>query len=305
MNAHVHDATIESPRRTHTGPLLIAGEDADHVRGVLHIAELLARRDRVNAQVLGVVHSLGFPATLFAEADREALEEGRRQTYLESLRQRLHQTTGTAPFFTLEVVTGSAAPTLARVARERGAELIMVGLDQHGARHRTSTEEAALQVTRAAETPVLAVPADYALLPKHALVAMDFGPASQRSAQCAIALLAQGATLTLAYVEPQVDFAALGKAGLAAIHASGVTGLFTKLGASLSVPGDVSVETVVLRGDPAEALLDHARAGAFDLVATGTHGETTLEHRLTGGVSTALLRGARCAVLIAPPPTAA
>jgi nucleotide-binding universal stress UspA family protein len=292
-----------SPRRTHTGPLLIAGEDADHTRGVLHVAELLARRDQVNAHVLGVVRPLAFPASLFADLDRDALEDGRRRMHLEKIRQRLHQATGLAAFFTVDAVTGSPAPTLARTARERGAELIMVALDERGGQNRTATEDAALQVSRAADTPVLAVPAGCALLPKNALAAMDFSPASQHAARAAIPLLAQGAKLTLVYVEPELDFASLGKEGWSEIHQHGVGRLFEKLTASLSVPGDVSVETVLLRGaDPAAALLAHVRAGDFDLVATGTQGETALDRHLTGSVSTALLRGARCAVLIAPPP---
>jgi nucleotide-binding universal stress UspA family protein len=208
-----------------------------------------------------------------------------------------------AAFFTVEAVTGSPAPTLARVARERDSELIMVGLEDPGGQHRTATEDAALQVTRAADTPVLAVPASYGLLPKNAVVAMDFSPASQRAARSVIPLLAPGAKLTLAYVEPEVDFAALGKKEWAGIHEHGVAGLFEKLSASLAVPGDVSVETVLLRGgDPATVLLGHVRAGDFDLIATGTQGQTPRDRHLTGSVSTALLRGARCAVLIAPPP---
>lgn len=293
-------------QRTHTGPLLVAGEDADYTRGVLQLAEALARRDRVNAHVLGVVRQLAFPASLFADLDREALEEGRRRMHLERVRQRLHQATGLAAFFTVDAVTGSPAPTLARAARERGAELIMVGLEELGAQNRTATEDAVLQVTRTADTPVLAVPAGCALLPKNALVAVDFSPASLRAARAAIPLLAQSAKLTLAYVEPEVDFAALGKEGWTEIHQHGVEGLFEKVAASLSVPGDVSVETVLLRGgDPAAALHAHIRAGAFDLIATGTQGQTALDRHLTGSVSTALLRGARCAVLIAPPPAGA
>ena len=297
-------AAADAPaQRTHTGPLLVAGEDSDYVRGVLHVAELLARRDRVNAHVLGVLRPLALPVSLVADLDRQALEDARRRTHLERLRQRLHQATGLAAFFTLEVVTGSPAPTLARAARERGSELIMVGLEDQGGQQRTATEDAALQVTRAADTPVLAVPETYALLPKRPLVAMDFSAASQRAARSLIPLLAPGAKLTLAYVEPDVDFAALGKEGWAEIHEHGVAGLFERLSASLSMPGDVTVETALLRGgDPATALLDHVRAGDFDLIATGTQGETPLDRHLTGSVSTALLRGARCAMLIAPPP---
>ena len=300
-------AAADAPaQRTHTGPLLVAGEDSDYVRGVLHVAELLARRDRVNAHVLGVVRPLALPVALVADLDREALEDARRRTHLERLRQRLSQATGLAAFFTVEAVTGSPAPSLARAARERGSELIMVGLEDPGGQHRTATEDAALQVTRAADTPVLAVPASYGLLPKNAVVAMDFSPASQRAARSVIPLLARSARLTLAYVEPDVDFAALGKKGWADVHQHGVAQLFERLSASLAVPGDVSVETVLLRGgDPATVLLGHVRAGDFDLIATGTQGQTPLDLHLTGSVSTALLRGARCAVLIAPPPEVA
>jgi nucleotide-binding universal stress UspA family protein len=132
---------------------------------------------------------------------------------------------------------------------------------------------------------------------------MDFSRASLRAARAAIPLLAQGAMLTLVYVEPDVDFTALGNEGWAEIHAHGVAGLFEKFSALLSVPGDVSVETVRLRGaDPAAAILDRARTGNFDLIATGTQGQTILDRHLTGSVSTALLRGARCSVLIAPVP---
>jgi nucleotide-binding universal stress UspA family protein len=293
------DAT---PRRTYTGPLLIAGEDADYTRGALHVAELLARRDRVNAHVIGVVRPLTFPVSLLSDADGEALEEGRRQMHLDRVRQRLHQATGLAAYFTVEAITGSPAAVLAGAARKRSSEIIVVGLEVHGAPGRTASEDGALQVTRAADVPVLAVPADHASLPTNALVAMDFSPASRRAARACIPLLAQGATLTLAYVKPDVDLAALGKEGWATIHDHGVARLLDQLAGSLAVPGDVSIETLLLRGDPAAALLNHLSRGDFDLVATGAQGQTELERHLTGSVSTALLRGARCAVLIAPPP---
>jgi nucleotide-binding universal stress UspA family protein len=49
-------------------------------------------------------------------------------------------------------------------------------------------------------------------------------------------------------------------------------------------------------------VLDHASRGDVDLIATGTQGRMAPERHLTGSVSTAILRGARCPVLIAPPP---
>jgi nucleotide-binding universal stress UspA family protein len=289
------------PQRTHTGLLLIAGEDADYTRGALHVAELLARRDRVNAHVVGVVRPLALPPPLLVEVDHEALENGRRRQHFDRIRQRLHQATGLAPYFTVETVTGSPASVLARAARERGAELIMVGLEEHGTQGRAASEDNALQLTRVAEAPVLAVPAGAGLLPKHALVAVDFSPASQRAAQASIPLLGQGAKLTLVYVEPDVDLEVLGEVGLGETHDHSVARLLEKLSASLAAPGDVTVETILLRGDPAAMVLDHASRGDFDLIAIGTQGQMAAERHLTGSVSTAVLRGARCAVLIAPP----
>jgi hypothetical protein len=69
----------EQPQRGHAGPLLIAGEDADYACGALHVAELLARRDRVNAHVLGVVRPLVFPVSVLPDVDRDALDRWREQ----------------------------------------------------------------------------------------------------------------------------------------------------------------------------------------------------------------------------------
>ncbi len=117
-------------------------------------------------------------------------------------------------------------------------------------------------------------------------------------------LLAPGATLSLVHVEPEADLRALGQEGLAEIYERGVAALNEELTAELrgaSDASDVTIETVLLRGEPAPALLDLAASRGCDLIAAGTQGAPALDRHLTGSVSTALLRGARCAVLIAPP----
>lgn len=292
------------PERTLAGPLLVAGHDAEYIGGALRIAEVLARRDRVNAHVLGAVPPLALPQLLLLNVDHEALEDGRQRQLLERLRQRLHRTTGRAAQFSVEAVGGSSAITLARAAQERRSQFIIVGLEEHGVRGRAATEDAALQVRGAAGIPVLAVPEGQTQLPRRALVAMDFSAASLRAARSTIPLLAKGATLTLAHVEPVVDFRALGMHGWAEIYERGVAAMLGPLATSLSVPGDITVDIAMLRtddADPAMALLERAQRDSSDLIATGTQGNTALDRHLTGSVSTALLRGAPCTVLIAPP----
>ena len=288
-------------RRGFAGPLLVAGEETSPVDGALRVAQLLARRDHVNAHVLTVVRPLTLPATLLAGDDREAWEEARRQRQLALVRQQLHQTVGVSGHFSVSAESGSPAPVIARVARERGSEVVLVGIEPHGARGRAHTEDAALQVTRTADVPVVAIPPDIALLPRRALVAMDFSEASLRAARAALLTLTTGSVLTIAHVSPDADFRELGKEGWAEIYSSGVTGLFERLADELRSPGEVDVDTVVLRGEPSVALLELAARGAFDLIAAGSQSAPWVEWHLTGSVSTSLLREARCAVLIAPP----
>jgi nucleotide-binding universal stress UspA family protein len=130
---------------------------------------------------------------------------------------------------------------------------------------------------------------------------MDFSEASARAARAALVMLASGGTLTLAHVAPEVDFREMGKEGWGQIYDRGVASLFEQLAGELRIPGEADVETVVLRGDASTHLLEVAARGAFELVAAGSQTAPWVEWHLTGSVSTSLLRGARCAVLIAPP----
>ena len=60
--------------------------------------------------------------------------------------------------------------------------------------------------------------------------------------------------------------------------------------------------TIVREGPAAQTVLDVARAVSADLIVTGTRGFGMLSRLLVGSVSTALIRGAQCSVLIVPGP---
>jgi nucleotide-binding universal stress UspA family protein len=57
------------------------------------------------------------------------------------------------------------------------------------------------------------------------------------------------------------------------------------------------VETAVITGQPARAIVEHAETGHFDLIVMGTHGRTGLSHTLMGSVAERVVRKAPCAVL--------
>ena len=62
---------------------------------------------------------------------------------------------------------------------------------------------------------------------------------------------------------------------------------------------DVSVETVVLSGDPYKRIREHADEQDVDLIVMGTHGRTGLDRYLLGSVTEKVVRTADVPVLTA------
>lgn len=65
------------------------------------------------------------------------------------------------------------------------------------------------------------------------------------------------------------------------------------------------VETAVITGQPARAIVEHATDGGFDLIVMGTHGRTGLSHALMGSVAERVMQKAPCAVLTVHEPAPA
>ena len=57
------------------------------------------------------------------------------------------------------------------------------------------------------------------------------------------------------------------------------------------------VETAVITGRPAQAIVEHATTDRFDLIVMGTHGRTGLSHVVMGSIAERVVQKAPCAVL--------
>ncbi len=291
---------IPHPARKLAGPVLVASTDPASIDGALRIAELLARRDRVNAHVLGIAPPIAAHFRFLARNHSEALDEGRRQTHHAALRRQVHQTVGRPVHFSTGVEIGPTLDVIGSVVRARGSRLVVVGLDPKETPHRATGEQLALRAASAG-VPVLAVPVSAALLPRRALVAIDFGSASIHAARAALSTTARGGAVTLAFVAPAtgpipaVD-------GANRVRVDAVPDALHRLIAELGSPDDIDIGSVVLEGEPASALLRFASAGGYDLIAMGSRTTPRSRFRMAGSVSLGLLRSAMGAVLIAPPP---
>jgi nucleotide-binding universal stress UspA family protein len=218
------------------------------------------------------------------------------------LTEQLSTTGGSAVSWHTRVVGGEPAFALTDLARSLRARILVMGIGRHRVVDRVFGTETTLRAIRLAPCPVLAVHPDLDGPFHDVVVAVDFSPASAYAAQTVLPLLGPNATLHLVHVwQPGERDDALTAAANETYRAA-LVARFQRLVDALGIPTAVEVKTVTREGKPAERVLEYAKAHHADLVAAGRHGLNLLERLMVGSETTAMLRGARCSVLVAPEP---
>lgn len=278
--------------------IVVASDGSERSDGALRVALARATAAAAALEVLTVVRW----EPVASPEEMVIWQEGnvaRRCAQRQAVEAQLVRVTGGSPAHGVTVLEGNPAFTISRVAIERHAALVVVGLGRHGVADRLFSDETALQLARISRVPVLAVPEDADRLASHAVVAVDFGEISERAAQSALDAVGDGGIVELVHV------ISADRAGPFVIDGDepserwGRTQL-TAFAHRLAVPAGVVVKLVILRGRAADEVLAYAQRGGANLIATGTHGRGFVARTLLGSVATKLLRGARCAVLSVP-----
>ena len=138
---------------------------------------------------------------------------------------------------------------------------------------------------------------------KKILVAYDGSDHAIRALDIAIDLASKyGAKLEIVEV---VDTAALLGIGVAPIPGEVIQQVYNKAKsdvenakAKAQQQGVKDVESVVLEGDPATAILEYASKNGVDLIVTGSRGLSTFKRIILGSVSTKIVQDAKVPVLV-------
>ncbi|MFL5579759.1 MAG: universal stress protein [Gemmatimonadaceae bacterium] len=286
--------------------LLVATDGRAQSAAALRMADALAQREGAEVRVIAVLPPAPY-APLYgvevAMVPSETWERERAAAHRARMREHLLEVRGERDGSALgevQLVIGAPSEAIGDVARSWGADLVLMGIGRHGAAARL-VGETAVAVMRTARVPVLATTADGAL-PTRAVVAMDFTRSSLRAAALAAALLAPGGALALAHVEPDYGLAGREYDGWRRVYGEGVRHAFEAVRARLALPDGTTLEALVARGGGAAGVaLGLAAERHAELIAVGQHGHDFVERLIVGSVATAIVRGARCPVLVAPP----
>ena len=285
------------------GRILVATDGTGGSLGALRVAAALAEREGRPPLVVSVVEPIVLEGSVLYAVPGEALALAvEPEAEVRGLVRAQLATLGPAAAgWETEVAVGRAGPTIARLAEERGAGVIVMGLGRHSRRERFLGGETALDVVRVARVPVLAVPPEAEGLPRRGVVAADFSEYSRDAARTLAEVAAEGAELRLAHVV----WSLRGEDEADEWHATYLAGVRARLeemaGELRALRPSARVELEVLEGSPVREVLGLAERAGADIVAAGSHGYGFFTRLVMGSVSAHLLRGAERAVLIAPP----
>lgn len=280
-------------------PLLVASDGSGSADAAICAAHAIAARTgqsvvmiAVHALIPVAVTEVGIVTLPGAEAEARLALHDRVASQVARLRVG-----GNWP---LEIVTGDPAESIAQAARTSGAELIVMGIGGYGIAHRFFGHELVLAVLRLAKVPVLAAAPHFLGLPKRVIAAMDFSAASVRAVRAASQVMQPGGTMSMVHVIPR-DHHALAEKAASFDDRDALDRAFDHVVAEIGTGNQITFERSVPAGNPAKELLRLAGASGAELIAAGSHGYSAIARLLLGSVSTRLVRGARCSVLVAPP----
>jgi nucleotide-binding universal stress UspA family protein len=230
------------------------------------------------------------------------LYESRQDVLRGEIEKQVETVTGSRGTWPLRVEAGLPGTRIVRWAKDRGADLILLGIGRHRPVDRVFGTETALQVIRLSHVPVLAVPEGSTGLPGIAVLGVDFSHFSRRGAEVALGLLKPPCEAHLVHVMSGMEF-------LPTVSESWRTDYEEELRERLqdltrglgAAAGGCTLTIHLLEGEPAHELLNLAVEKHADLIVAGSHGLSFVGRLLMGSVSTRLVRGSHVPVLVIPP----
>jgi len=228
-----------------------------------------------------------------------AVEASRRADLKRGVQFQMSRAWGATELVDVQLFEGDPATTIAALAHESNASMIVAGLGRHRVIDRLFGDETALRLVRVAAVPVLAVTNNLTHAPRRIVVAVDYSETSLRAARLVLDLAASSATIYLAHVAPR-DSTLYDWNGWGSSYKQDAGDALQRIREQLRAPAGTILQRVVLQGDPATELLAFATSVNADLIATGSHGHGFVTRMLIGSVTTRILRCSTCSVLTVP-----
>ncbi|HEX5062999.1 MAG TPA: universal stress protein [Kofleriaceae bacterium] len=266
-----------------------------------------------NGATLVMVHAQADDAPI-EHADNAVLEQlgevsaAVRAEEAKRLAEKLQQLQARGVSVELMSRTGAPGEVISEIAKERSADLIVIGTHGHTGLQRFLLGSVATAVLRHSPCDVLVCRGVSGPSPfLRPLVATDFSPAAARALRNAAMLSGVNVPIEIvhAWQLPAGSWGAtlLGQARFPwstvrdAVLASAQAQADKLLAGNADIGHPVHLQLV--QGPPQSVITNAAEQGAHDLIAIGTHGHRGFRRLLLGSVAESVIRHAPCSVLVA------
>jgi nucleotide-binding universal stress UspA family protein len=283
---------------------IVVGYDrSEQAQDALALGKLLAEASGASLTVGGVI------LTHTALGNRDGASHESEDTYARELRQAAES----AGAEVLAIRSRSPARGLRDLAAETGAELVVVGSPRHSNTEHALAGTLGTKLLHRSPTSVSVAPLGYARRAPAALTEIVVGYDGSQEAQIALrdatalARTSDALLKIVAVAEPPLNAYEGGDGpgpGWYELRSELERDTRERLNEALNtLPADVRVEPLLVRGQPATVLVEIAKDdGALLMLGSRSYG--TLRRVLLGTVATALVRAARCPMVVHQRPAA-
>jgi nucleotide-binding universal stress UspA family protein len=264
----------------------------------------LANVHAAKLMILNVLDSRYAPLLQLVPSARKTVGEELIQAASEKLQSLLSARSICKRSCEARVAIGVPYHVVTRIAEQSGADLIVIGYRPPREKPLGSTAE---RIIRIAKRSVLVVKKPATLAYGRVVLAIDFSAQSKVAAVAAIRIVpeAEFELVHITQVPPQFE-TALRRVGTPQSEVQRhrclrVTAARKQLSLFASQLGGRVSRIRVVEGRTVEGLVDLSRSKATHLIALGSHGKGRIRRVLLGSTTQAMLREARCDLLIMSP----
>lgn len=291
---------LKSVSPSRVARILVATDGSETSRAAYVAAELIAASCRARVHVLSVLELLPAivppPGTPIVTTGIDRWrEDALRIDMVEQLLQL-----GRLAKWTTEIRPGDPATVIAEVAKERNADLIIVGASPHGMVDRLLGEETAAHLARLVNRPLLVAAPSIDRLPKRVIVGLDLEPADRTMLVGALEILGSAESVSFLHVMPRAEFLGVDWAEFDAGYHAEVERAFGEVNAALETLPRIQAERVVMHGEVAREINQFAESARAEMIVLGVKPRRAFSIAGGGGIAIKVMRAARCSVLLIP-----
>jgi len=282
--------------------LLLAIENDNNALTAIRVTSELTRRGAI-PRVINVTRPPKPPVTSPSALSyaNEILGESFHDNRCRLLDDLISNAVGEGKNWPSKSVIGDPAERIIQEAVSENAELIVMGINNHGVVAQAFGQNTATRIMGRAPVPVLGVRPGISTMPRVIMVATDFDESSRHAAHIAANFAEPDGRVVLVHVSPTAQIPDDVTEHSSTQRTEEVADGFLYLANDIRAGRSIDVESLHRIGDPIDELLSAAQAIAPDLIAIGSERSDGVTRLPLGSVTRALIRDGHWPMLVTPP----